>query len=71
MAESGRTPAQWLLHERIARSQHLLEQGELTVERVAARCGFASAGLLRTHFRRMVGTTPAAYRRTFAARADL
>jgi transcriptional regulator GlxA family with amidase domain len=70
VAESGRTPAQWLLHERVVRSQRLLEQGELTVERVATRCGFASAGVLRTHFRRVVGTTPAGYQRTFAARAQ-
>jgi transcriptional regulator GlxA family with amidase domain len=71
VAETGRTPAQWLLHERIARSQQLLEAGELGVERVAARCGFASAGVLRTHFRRLVGTTPAAYQRTFTQRREV
>ncbi|MGI5493113.1 helix-turn-helix domain-containing protein [Microtetraspora malaysiensis] len=39
---------------------------ELSVEQIAGRCGFGTTTMLRRHFLRMVGTTPTAYRRTFA-----
>ena len=42
-----------------------------TVERVSQRCGFGSATALRVHFRRIVGTTPMAYRRTFGPDAEV
>jgi transcriptional regulator GlxA family with amidase domain len=32
---------------------------------VAQQCGFGTATSFRTHFRRVAGTSPAAYRRTF------
>jgi transcriptional regulator GlxA family with amidase domain len=32
---------------------------------VAQRCGFGSASVLRTHFKRMLNTSPLVYRRTF------
>ncbi|WP_313885933.1 helix-turn-helix domain-containing protein [Fodinicola feengrottensis] len=66
VAETGVSPLQWLLAERVRRAAELLERTDLSVDRVATRCGFADAGVLRTHFRRQIGTTPAAYRRTFA-----
>nr|WP_239062763.1 helix-turn-helix domain-containing protein [Streptomyces sp. SID13031] len=34
------------------------------VERIAAATGFGSSANFRTHFRREVGTTPTAYRRS-------
>ena len=38
---------------------------QLSVETVAQRAGFGTAAMLRHHFTRLVGTSPAAYRRTF------
>jgi len=35
------------------------------VEHIAHRCGFSSGAGLRVHFQRVVGASPAAYRRTF------
>jgi transcriptional regulator GlxA family with amidase domain len=35
---------------------------------VAERSGFGSGALLRHHFRKVVGVSPADFRRTFAAR---
>lgn len=64
-AATGTTPLQWLLRQRIALSQRLLETTELPVEHIATRCGFGSATALRVHFRRATGTTPLLYRRTF------
>jgi AraC-like DNA-binding protein len=38
---------------------------------VAERCGFGTATALRGHFRRVVGTTPTAYRRTFGPEGEV
>jgi transcriptional regulator GlxA family with amidase domain len=66
--ETGTTPHQWVLAQRVALAQQLLEEGDLPVERVAVRCGFGSAEMLRHHFRRLRLTAPRDYRRTFGAR---
>jgi transcriptional regulator GlxA family with amidase domain len=63
--ETGTTPHQWMLGQRILRAQHLLEETNLTVDAVAARAGFGNDAALRHHFLRRLGTTPNAYRRTF------
>ena len=68
-AVTGTTPLQWLLRQRILHAQRLLETTDLPVEIVAQRCGFGSASVLRTHFKRLLDTSPNAYRRMFR-RAD-
>jgi transcriptional regulator GlxA family with amidase domain len=70
-AATGTTPMQWLLRQRVLHAQRLLETTDLAVDRVAERCGFGTATALRVHFRRVVGTTPMAYRRTFGPDADV
>ncbi len=70
-AATGTTPVQWLLRQRVLHAQRLLETSDLPVERVAERCGFGTATALRVHFRRFVGTTPVAYRRTFGSDAEV
>ena len=64
-AITANTPLQWLLHERIARARELLETTDETVDRIAQRCGFATAQSLRTHFTRINGVGPHRYRQTF------
>jgi transcriptional regulator GlxA family with amidase domain len=64
-AVTGTTPLQWLLRQRIQQAQRLLESTDLPVEVVAQRCGFGSASVLRTHFKRILDTSPLTYRRTF------
>jgi transcriptional regulator GlxA family with amidase domain len=64
-AVTGTTPLQWLLRQRILHAQRLLETTDLPVEIVAQRCGFGSASVLRTHFKRLLDTSPGAYRRMF------
>ncbi|MBV9451501.1 MAG: helix-turn-helix domain-containing protein [Streptosporangiaceae bacterium] len=63
---TGTAPATWLTHQRVLRAQQLLESTRLPVEEVARQCGFSSGAALRPHFRRIVGTVPAAYRTAFA-----
>lgn len=68
-AETGTTPHHWLTEQRILHAQQLLEETSQPVEVVADLVGFGSAAVLRHHFTRRVGTTPQAYRRTFARAA--
>ena len=63
---TGVAPGEWLVRQRIARARHLAETTDLTVEEVATRSGFGAVETLRHHFRRVVGTTPSAYRSAFA-----
>jgi transcriptional regulator GlxA family with amidase domain len=67
-SETGTTPYDWLLARRVEQAQLLLEEGDDSVEQIAARCGFGTAAVLRHHFTRRLGTTPQAYRRTFRRR---
>jgi len=63
--ETGTTPLQWLLAQRVLEARRLLEESQLPVETVAWDCGFGTAASLRDHFRRAMATTPSAYRRSF------
>ncbi len=67
-AETGTAPLRWLLRERLLAAQQQLELSAHPVDRVARDCGFGSAVSMRVHFRRALGTSPLAYRRTFRAR---
>jgi AraC family transcriptional activator FtrA len=63
---TGRSPKQWLVHERLGRARELLEGSDLAVEQIADQCGFGSADTLRHHFRRTLKISPARYRERFA-----
>lgn len=65
VGETGQAPLQWVLHHRVLAAMDLLESTDLTLEAIAARTGFGTAGTLRRRFHRQVGTTPSAYRETF------
>ncbi|MEU0392228.1 helix-turn-helix domain-containing protein [Streptomyces sp. NPDC006208] len=64
----GTTPLQWLLRTRVRRAQYLLENTDHSVERIAQQAGFGSPTAFRERFRRVVGTTPQAYRSAFHGR---
>jgi len=66
VAETGTTPLQWLLHQRVLLARDRLETTSASVDQIAGECGFGTAANLRIHFRRILATTPTAYRRTFA-----
>ncbi|MBF4604814.1 GlxA family transcriptional regulator [Curtobacterium sp. VKM Ac-2884] len=63
--DTGYTPMQWVLRARVDLARELLEQSDLGVDQVAERAGLGSDANLRTHFRRILGTSPTEYRRTF------
>lgn len=66
-AETGTTPYDWLLSQRVAAAQRLLEEGDDTIDAVAAKAGFGTAAALRHHFTRRLGTAPQAYRSAFCS----
>ncbi|MEU6325945.1 helix-turn-helix domain-containing protein [Streptomyces sp. NPDC047049] len=63
--EVGVSPLQWLTRQRIERARQLLEETELTVDRIAEQAGFGTAASLRMHLQAVLGVSPRAYRRTF------
>ncbi|MFD7015555.1 MULTISPECIES: GlxA family transcriptional regulator [unclassified Streptomyces] len=65
-AESGASPLQWLLHQRIERAKELLETTTLAMDQVAEASGLGSADSLRGHLVRRTGLTPSAYRAMFS-----
>ncbi|HEY8878707.1 MAG TPA: transcriptional regulator FtrA [Roseateles sp.] len=62
---TGQSPGDWLIAERVAEAQRLLEASALPVERVAAEAGFGSVQALRHHFQARLGLAPRAYRASF------
>ena len=65
--QTGTTPLQWLNRTRIRQAQHLLEATGHAVDRIAGQVGFGSPTAFRDHFKRIVGTSPNAYRAAFQA----
>ena len=63
---TGIGPIEWLIRERVAIVKDLLESPDIALAKVAEIAGFGSEESLRRHFRRLVATSPGAYRRRFA-----
>lgn len=68
--ETGMSPLQWLLHQRVERACELLETTSLSMDHVAHRSGLGTADSLRLHLFRRIGTTPTAYRAAHRSRAS-
>ncbi|STT03374.1 AraC family transcriptional regulator [Klebsiella pneumoniae] len=57
---TGKTPARWLLEERLLRARQHLTESTMGIDQIAERCGFASAGTLRPPFSPALRAQPAA-----------
>jgi AraC family transcriptional activator FtrA len=68
-AATGAAPIEWLIRLRVRRAQDLLEGTDEPIERIAESSGFGAPETLRHHFRKVVGTNPSHWRRSFRARA--
>ena len=55
---TGTTVIRWLLTQRLALAQRLLEGTGLSIDEVAAAAGFGSAVSMRQHFRVGFNTSP-------------
>jgi transcriptional regulator GlxA family with amidase domain len=63
--QTGTTPLQWLHRTRIRQAQHLLEATTQAVDLIGTKVGFGSPTAFRDRFKRVVGTSPHAYRLAF------
>src|SRR4051794_4478830 len=66
-ATTGTTPHAWLLGQRLAAAEALLEDSDAPVEEIARLVGFGTAAGLRDQFTRRRGVSPRTYRQTFRA----
>jgi AraC family transcriptional regulator len=60
---TGQTPHNWLMILRIEEARRLLETPALAVTDVALAVGYQTPSSFAAAFRKLVGTTPSAYRR--------
>ena len=67
----GTSPRAWLTTRRLRAACALLEDPAVTIEEAARRSGLGGTANLRLHFRRLMGTTPTAYRQAFAPSGTL
>jgi AraC family transcriptional regulator len=61
---TGKTPYQYLLHQRIERARSLMRDHRTPLTEVALASGFADQHHLARVFRRITGVTPSSYRRS-------
>jgi len=66
-AATGSTLHQYVVTRRVEAAKRLLLNEEATASQAAYEVGFGSQSLLNRHFKRITGTTPAAYARTMRA----
>lgn len=64
--ETGKTPQKYLSDLRLSLAKRLLlQESFVSIEDVAAKCGFYDSFYFSTFFRRKIGLSPGAYRRKF------
>eukprot|EP00913_Durusdinium_trenchii_P008140 g7637.t1 len=67
-AATGDSVGEWLVKERLRHARDLLEQSQaLVLEDVAIASGFGTLATMRHHFRKRLGTSPSAYRKSFGS----
>lgn len=69
-AATGTAPIEWLIRLRVRRAQDLLETNGMPIDHVAHEAGFGAPETLRHHFRKVVGTTPSAWRNSFRGKGN-
>ncbi|RJU02375.1 helix-turn-helix domain-containing protein [Arthrobacter frigidicola] len=67
-AATGTTPSAWVRSRRLDAARRSLETTDLSIDQIAADCGFGNAVTLRQNFAAAFSTTPTGYRRRFNTR---
>ncbi len=63
---TGVSPQRWLRQQRINQARILLEHSGMSIDEIAAECGFSDRSHFSRSFSGVVGTGPASYRRDVA-----
>ncbi len=63
---TGSSPGRWLMQQRLVFAKSLLEGSDKSLAEIAQLAGFGSLENFQRRFKSQVGTTPAAFRRTFS-----
>ncbi|MCT2409237.1 DJ-1/PfpI family protein [Chryseobacterium antibioticum] len=63
--ESGDTPGRFLEKMRLDQAKNMLEYTDMSLDMIAAQCGFGSAMSLRRLFLKHISLSPAQYRKAF------
>ena len=63
-AETGKTPAEYVLDIKIKRSMELLKEGELSVTEISSALGFSSPSHFSKTFKSRLETTPRQYQKS-------
>ncbi|WP_232729743.1 helix-turn-helix transcriptional regulator [Herbaspirillum huttiense] len=66
-AELDTSPRAWLAEVRVARACQLLRTSSLPLAQIAQRCGYGDQSALTHALRKLRGTTPSAYRKSYLA----
>lgn len=65
--QTSTTPARFVERVRVEAARELLENGGLSVDGVASKCGFGSDETMRRAFQRVIGVGPSEYRERFGS----
>lgn len=65
-ASTGNSVGEWLINERLRSARDMLEgRSSASLDDIAVASGFGTLATMRHHFRKRLGTSPSAYRKTF------
>jgi transcriptional regulator GlxA family with amidase domain len=67
---TGTSLKQWILSQRLAHAQRMLESSDASIEAVAQEAGFRSSLSLRQHFQAAFRISPSTYRKQFRQKAS-
>jgi len=65
LAQTGYSPYEWIIRERVAIAKELLESSDSSVSNILELAGFGSEETFRRQFKRVAATSPIAYRKQF------
>ena len=65
------SPRRWLIRERLIATQSLMIRENAPIASIAEACGFCDVYHFGREFKRVVGTSPAAWRRTELGSRDM
>jgi len=68
---TGTSFKQWILNQRLAHAQRMLESSDVPIELVAQQSGFVTGLSLRQHFQTALRLSPSAYRKQFRSHSSI